>query len=219
MRATMRHFCKRIITGDQTWCFFFYHPQYTTWKLPLTPRSKQCRQNRFRGKLMLEVLFWWLWHCVHGSHFVNEETYVQNLGRLRKSNQSELPNEGGTTHLPIHDNTPVPDNAPFLCQTSWLRNTQWYHNIPYTPRTCNHINFFPFRPSETRASWTEFPLIGRSHHYINGVFTRDFMNVSSSCTDVGSGVLSPKDITSNMVVHNTSSAMPFVHNQVSPRTF
>jgi histone-lysine N-methyltransferase SETMAR len=50
----------RIITGDETWCFL-YEPQLkrqsATWKSPSWPRKKKPRQDRSKGKVMLELFF------------------------------------------------------------------------------------------------------------------------------------------------------------------
>ncbi|KAJ4427328.1 hypothetical protein ANN_24948 [Periplaneta americana] len=50
----------RIITGDETWCFL-YDPQLkrhsATWKTPLSSRQKKPRQDRSKGKAMLELFF------------------------------------------------------------------------------------------------------------------------------------------------------------------
>ena len=53
-------FLNRIITGDETWCFL-YDPQLkrqsAIWKTPVSPRQKIPRQDRSKGKVMLELVF------------------------------------------------------------------------------------------------------------------------------------------------------------------
>jgi histone-lysine N-methyltransferase SETMAR len=50
----------QIITGDKTWRFR-YSPQpkreWATWKSPSLPRKKKSRQDRPKGKVMLELFF------------------------------------------------------------------------------------------------------------------------------------------------------------------
>jgi hypothetical protein len=50
-------FLNHIITGDETWCFL-YDPQLkqqlATWK---SPRKEKPRQDRSKGKVMLELFF------------------------------------------------------------------------------------------------------------------------------------------------------------------
>ena len=62
-------FLNRNIT--ETWCFL-YDPQLkrqsATWKTPVSPRQKKPRQNRSKGKVMLEKSFLFKWNCSHGIH-------------------------------------------------------------------------------------------------------------------------------------------------------
>ena len=51
-------FLNRIITGDETWCLLYdpqLKPQSASWKTPLSPQEKKPRQNRSKGKVMLEL--------------------------------------------------------------------------------------------------------------------------------------------------------------------
>jgi histone-lysine N-methyltransferase SETMAR len=53
-------FLNRIITGDETWCFLYdlqLKQQSATWKSPSSPRKKKPRQDRSKGKVMLELFF------------------------------------------------------------------------------------------------------------------------------------------------------------------
>jgi hypothetical protein len=50
----------QITTGDETWSFLYYPQlkwQLATWKSPSSPRKKKPRQDRPRGKVMLELFF------------------------------------------------------------------------------------------------------------------------------------------------------------------
>jgi hypothetical protein len=53
-------FLNQIITGDEPWCFLYdlqLKRQSATWKLPSLPRKKKLRQDRSKGKVMLELFF------------------------------------------------------------------------------------------------------------------------------------------------------------------
>jgi hypothetical protein len=51
-------FLNRIVTGDETLCFYLYDPrlkrQSATWKSPSSPRKKKPQQHRSKGKVLLE---------------------------------------------------------------------------------------------------------------------------------------------------------------------
>ncbi|KAJ4442216.1 hypothetical protein ANN_12082 [Periplaneta americana] len=82
-------FLNRIITGDETWRFL-YDPQLkrqsATWKTPLSPRQKKPRQDRSKGKVMLELFF--DSNGIVNMEFipegatVNKTRYKEILGRL-----------------------------------------------------------------------------------------------------------------------------------------
>ncbi|KAJ4445277.1 hypothetical protein ANN_07078 [Periplaneta americana] len=85
-------FLNQIITGDETWCFL-YDPQLkrqsATWKTPLSPRQKKPRQDRSKGKVMLELFFDsnGIFHMefIPEGATVNKTRYKEILGRLRDS--------------------------------------------------------------------------------------------------------------------------------------
>lgn len=108
-------FLQRIITGDETWCFL-YDPQLkrqsATWKSPSSPRRKKCRQDKTKGKVMLEVFF----DCSGIVHMefipdgvtVNKEKYVHILRRLRQSIRRKRPDFWQNKNwLLLHDNAPA----------------------------------------------------------------------------------------------------------------
>ena len=91
-------FLNRIITGDETWCFL-YDPQQKqqsiTWKTPVSPRQKKPRQDKSKGKVMLE-LFFDSTGIVHTEFIpegaaVNKTRYKKILGCLRDWIRRKLP--------------------------------------------------------------------------------------------------------------------------------
>ncbi|KAJ4437672.1 hypothetical protein ANN_17817 [Periplaneta americana] len=108
-------FLNRIITGDETWCFL-YDPQLkrqsATWKTPLSPRQKKPRQDRSKGKVLLE-LFFDSNGIIHMEFIpegatLNKTRYKEILGRLRDSIRRKRPELWRTKNwLLLHDNAPA----------------------------------------------------------------------------------------------------------------
>ena len=92
-------FLIRIITGDETWCFLYDRQlkrQSATWKTTISPRHKKSRQDRSKGKMMLEVFFFYSNRIVHMEFIpegetVNKSRYNVILGRLRDSIRRKRP--------------------------------------------------------------------------------------------------------------------------------
>ncbi|UYV78740.1 hypothetical protein LAZ67_16002617 [Cordylochernes scorpioides] len=108
-------FSKRIITGDETWCFPF-DPQTKKrsleWHTPSSPRRKKVCLDKSKGKVMLVVFFDYqglvYYEFIKEGHTINKQVYKEILVRLRdairrkrnklfKSKQWKL----------IQDNTPA----------------------------------------------------------------------------------------------------------------
>lgn len=110
-----RTFLNRIITGDETWCFL-YDPQLkrqsATWKSPVSPKRKIPRQDRSKGKVMLELFFDSL-GIVHMEFIpqgatVNKTRYKEILRRLRDSIRRKRPELWRRKNwLLLHDNAPA----------------------------------------------------------------------------------------------------------------
>ena len=85
-------FLKKIVTGDETWCFL-YDPQTkrqsSEWKSLNSPRSKKFKLDRSKGKVMLEVFFDYRgivhFEFIPEGRTVNKELYVNVLKRLRNA--------------------------------------------------------------------------------------------------------------------------------------
>jgi len=108
-------FLNHIITGDETWCYLFdiqSKRASSTWKSPTSPRSKKFRQDRSKGKVMMEVFFD-SQGTVHSEFLpegttVNKERYLDILRRLRESIRRKRPQfwQSGDWYL-LHDNAPA----------------------------------------------------------------------------------------------------------------
>ncbi|KAJ4434985.1 hypothetical protein ANN_23557 [Periplaneta americana] len=109
------NFLKKIVTGDESWCYG-YDPESkqasSQWKTPNSPRPKKARQVRSSVKIMLICIF-----DVNGivykefippGHRVNQHFYLDVVRRLRESVQRKRPelcrNGNWLLH---HDNAPA----------------------------------------------------------------------------------------------------------------
>ncbi|PNF23785.1 hypothetical protein B7P43_G16799 [Cryptotermes secundus] len=108
-------FLKRIVTGDESWCYG-YDPESkqssSQWKTPTSPRPKKARQVRSNVKTML-ICFFDVNGIVHKEFVppgqtVNQHFYLDVLRRLRESvrrKRSEMWRNG--KWLLHHDNAPA----------------------------------------------------------------------------------------------------------------
>lgn len=130
----------RIVTGDEKWCFL-YDPQSkrasATWKSPQSPRKQKFRQDRSKGKVMLEVFFD-IQGIVHlefipEGRTVNKELYVEILRRLRESIRKKRPKMWAEqSWVLLHDNAPAHRSLlvnDFLAKTK----TTVLPHPPYSP--------------------------------------------------------------------------------------
>ncbi|GBN56425.1 hypothetical protein AVEN_260882-1 [Araneus ventricosus] len=82
-------FLKKVVTGDETWCFL-YDPQTSQsseWKAKTSPRKEKFRLDKSRGKVMLEVFSDYKsvihYEFIPEGQTVNKKLYLEILKRLR----------------------------------------------------------------------------------------------------------------------------------------
>lgn len=108
-------FLKKIVTGDETWCFL-YDPQTkrqsSEWKTKTSPRKEKFRLDKSRGKVMLEVFFDYKglihYEFIPEGRAVNKELYVEVLRRLRDAIRRKRPEKWAENNwVLLHDNAPA----------------------------------------------------------------------------------------------------------------
>lgn len=109
------HFLKKIVTGDETWCFL-YDPQHkrqsSEWKSLTSPRTKKFKVDRSKGKVMLEVFFDYRgiihFEFIPEGRTVNKELYLEVLNRLRNALRRKRPDLWASQDwMLLHDNAPA----------------------------------------------------------------------------------------------------------------
>jgi histone-lysine N-methyltransferase SETMAR len=108
-------FLKKIVTGDETWCFL-YDPQTkrqsSEWKSKTSPRREKFRLDKSKGKVMLEVFFDYKglihYEFIPEGRTVNKELYVEILRRLRDAIRRKRPEKWAANNwVLLHDNAPA----------------------------------------------------------------------------------------------------------------
>ncbi|PNF23469.1 Mariner Mos1 transposase [Cryptotermes secundus] len=133
-------FLKRIVTGDESWCYG-YDPESkqssSQWKTPTSPRPKKARQVRSNVKTML-ICFFDVNGIVHKEFVppgqtVNQHFYLDVLRRLRervRRKRSEMWRNGNW--LLHHDNAPA-HTALMVRQFLTSNNMVIVPHPPYSP--------------------------------------------------------------------------------------
>lgn len=107
-------FLRKIVTGDETWCFL-YDPQTkrqsAEWKSKNSPRKQKFRLDRSRGKVMLEVFFDYSglihYEFIPEGRTINKQLYTEILKRLRDAIRQKRPEKwAGNDWFLLHDNAP-----------------------------------------------------------------------------------------------------------------
>ncbi|UYV66985.1 hypothetical protein LAZ67_4003560 [Cordylochernes scorpioides] len=83
-------FSKRIITGNETWCFLFdpqTEKQSLEWHTPSSPRTKKVCLDKSKGKVLLVVFFDYqglvYYEFIKEGNTINKQAYKEILVRLR----------------------------------------------------------------------------------------------------------------------------------------
>lgn len=133
-------FLKKIVTGDETWCFL-YDPQTkrqsSEWKSKTSPRREKFRLDKSKGKVMLEVFFDHKglihYEFIPEGQTVNKELYLEILRRLRDAIRRKRPEKWASNNwVLLHDNAPAH-------RSLLVRNYLAKHNVttlehpPYSP--------------------------------------------------------------------------------------
>ena len=119
------NFLKNIITGDETWVYWYdveVETQSSQWVGKGSPRPEKTRMSRSKIKVMLVVFFDWkgiVYHeFVPGGQMVNKQLYQEVLACLRDFVRRKRPElwENQTWML-HHDNAPA--HASLLIAVIW----------------------------------------------------------------------------------------------------
>lgn len=132
-------FLNRIITGDETW-LYFYDPetksQSSIWKLPDTPTPLKPRRERSAGKIMAIIFFdargIVYRHLVPNGQTVNASYYIDVLRSLNDAVRKKRPELHNRGWMVLHDNAPC-HTATIVQNFLHANNIEQLSHPPYSP--------------------------------------------------------------------------------------
>lgn len=156
------NFLKKIVTGDETWCFL-YDPQTkrqsSEWKTKSSPRKEKFHLDKSKGKVMLEVFFDYKglihYEFIPDGKTVNQGLYVDILRRLRDAIRRKRPEKWtGNDWILLHDNAPA--HRSLLVQEYLAKNNvATLEHPPYSPDLAP-ADFFLFTRLKTSLKGERF---------------------------------------------------------------